>query len=121
MLQVIGHFFQKRSRQQRINAIRVAFELDEPLSQFIARDVRREILVINIDEIESGFIVAQARTNNLLYLSKNLTDKSEFGDPERMPIEDMWKWTGQSWGGLPDGTSIVDHIQSDGDRLQNGG
>lgn len=121
MRQAIKHFFQKRSRQRRVDVIRRAFESGEPMSRFIAREVRREILVINIDEIESGSIVVRTRTNNVLYLSKNLTGKSEFGDPERVPIENVWNWTGQSWGGLPDGTSIVDHMQSDAESPQNNG
>lgn len=112
MLTTIRNFFERRSRERRIYAILASFHSGKPLSRFIARDVRREILVVNIDEIESGFIVAMVRTNNLLYRSKQLTTEKPFDEPERIPIEGMWSWTGQSWGGLPDGTSIVDHIQS---------
>ncbi|MEM7455586.1 MAG: hypothetical protein AAF456_14630 [Planctomycetota bacterium] len=89
--------------------IRQAFETGKPISRFIARDVRREILVVNIDELSSGFIIARTRTSNLFYLSKKLTEMREFGKPERISIEDIWNWTGQSWGGLPDGTSIVEN------------
>ena len=121
MLQALRRFFHKRNQQRRINVIRAAFESSEPLSRFIARDVRREILVINIDEIDSGFIVAQSKTDNLLYLSKNLSEKSNFGEPERIAIENMWNWSGESWGGLADGTSIVDHIQSDANNPQKDG
>ena len=32
----------------------------------------------------------------------------EFEPPRELRIEKMWDWTGQSWGGLPDGTSLVD-------------
>lgn len=46
---------------------------------------------------------------NVLYLSRRLIAKPEFGAPMEMQIEKMWEWTGKSWGGLPDGTSIVDH------------
>lgn len=112
MLTTIRNFLEKRSHAKRMNAIRASFHSGKPLSRFIARDVRREILIVNIDEIESGFIVAKVRTNNLLYLSKQLAAEKRFGEAKRIPIEGMWNWTGQSWGGLPDGTSIVDHIQS---------
>lgn len=75
-------------------------------------DVRREILVVNIDEIETGFVVAKVRTNNLLYLSQRLSAENQFGNAERIRIDEMWTWTGKPWGGLPDGKSIVDHLQS---------
>ena len=94
----------------------MAFHIGKTLSSFIARDVRREILVVNIDELDSGYIVAKVRTTNVLYLSKRLTAEKQFGEAERVPIEGMWNWTGQSWGGLPDGTSVVDHIQSSPDN-----
>ena len=116
MLATIRNFFEKRSHAKRINVIRTSFHSGKPLSRFIARDVRREILVVNIDEIESGYILAKVRTNNLLYLSKQLTAEKQFGEAEQIPIEGIWNWTGQSWGGLPDGTSIVDHIQSSTDN-----
>ena len=121
MLKAIKNFLHSRSQQRMVSEIRAAFKTGEPLSRFVARDVRREILVINIDEIESGNITAKIRTNNLLYLSKNLTGESEFGEPQRMPIKEIWNWTGQSWGGLPDGTSIVDHVESNAHNPCNDG
>ena len=112
MLAAIQRLLVKRSHANQKNAIRSSFHSGKPLSRFIARDVRREILVVNIDEIEAGFVVAKVRTNNLLYLSKRLTAEKQFGNSERIAIEGMWTWTGQQLGGLPDGTSIVDHVQS---------
>ncbi len=61
MLRAIKHFFQKRSQQRRVDAIRKAFESGEAMSRFIAKDVRHEVLVTNIDEIASGLIAAQTR------------------------------------------------------------
>jgi len=81
------------------------------MSRFIARDVRREIKIISIDGIDDGLIVGQVRTNNILYLSKKLDAEQEFSDPTTLEISQMWKWTGQPWGGLPDGTSITDQIK----------
>lgn len=77
------------------------------MSRFIARDVRREVLVISVAELDDGVITASVRTTNLLYERAGFVEKSVFGAPERLPIEELWKWSGASWGGLPDGTSIV--------------
>ena len=112
MFQSVKRFIQQRSKTKRLNRIRAAFDSGEPMTRFIARDVRREILIVNIDELESGFVVAQTKTDNILYLSNNLAAESAFDAPERIQVDKMWEWTGNSWGGLPDGTSIVDHVQS---------
>ena len=112
MLAVIQRFLEKRSHAKRLNVIRTSYRSGKPLSQLIARDVRREVMIVNIDEIASGFVVAKMRTDNLLYLSKGLSAENQFGNAERIRIDDMWTWTGKPWGGLPDGTSIVDHLRS---------
>ena len=80
------------------------------LSQFIARDVRRDILVVSAARIDEGIITARVRTANVLYLSKGLIPQPEFEAARELRIDEMWHWTGKSWGGLPDGTSIVDHL-----------
>jgi hypothetical protein len=81
------------------------------LSQFIACDVRREIKIISTDRIDEGFIVGQVRTNNILYLSKGLVKEQGFSEPMSLDITNMWEWSGKPWGGLPDGTSIADHVR----------
>ena len=80
-------------------------------SQFIARDVRRDIQVVSAARIDEGFITAHVRTLNVLYVSKGLTAMPEFEPAREMHLDEIWKWTGKSWGGLPDGTSIVDHLR----------
>ena len=80
------------------------------MSRFIAKDVKREVLVVSNDEIGDGFVTVKMRTNNILYLRGGLTKETDFGPPERVAIDDLWRWSGKSWGGLADGTSIVDHI-----------
>lgn len=77
------------------------------MSRFIARDVRREVLVVSIAELDEGSITARIKTTNLLYVAKGLVEKPSFGAPERVTIDRLWNWSGASWGGLPDGTSIV--------------
>lgn len=81
------------------------------LSRFIARDVRREILIVSTERIERGIITGRVRTTNLLYLSGGLISQPEFELARELCIDEMWKWTGQSWGGMPDGRSIVDHLR----------
>jgi len=80
------------------------------LSRFIATDVRRDIVVMSTARIEEGLITCRMRTTNLLYVARGLAVESEFEPPKEVRVDDMWKWTGQPWGGLPDGTSIVDHV-----------
>ena len=69
------------------------FREGKVLSRMIARDVRR------------------VRTTNVLYLSKGLAPEPEFEPARELHIDQMWHWTGKSWGGLPDGTSIVDGLR----------
>jgi hypothetical protein len=79
------------------------------LMRFIAHDIRREILVVSAARVDEGIITGRVRTSNVLYVSKGLVPQPEFESPRELLIKEMWKWTGQSWGGLPDGTSIADH------------
>jgi hypothetical protein len=83
------------------------------LSRFIARDVRRDVLIVSVDRIDEGIIIGRVRTTNVLYLSKGLIPQREFEPPRELQIDGLWRWTGKSWGGLPDGTSIVEHPRSD--------
>jgi hypothetical protein len=78
------------------------------VSRFIARDIRRDILVVSVARIDEGVITGRARTTNVLYLSKDHVLPPEFAPETEFRIDEMWHWTGQSWGGLPDGTSIAD-------------
>jgi len=79
------------------------------VSQFIARDVRRDILVVSAARIDEGLITGRVRTTNVLYHSKGLIPQSEFEEARELRIDEMWRWTGNSWGGLPDGTSLLEH------------
>jgi hypothetical protein len=94
---------------------RCEFREERTLSRFIACDVRREILIVSVSRINEGIITARVRTTNVLYLSRGLIVAPEFEPPREMQISEMWKWTGQRWGGLPDGTSIVDHLRESDD------
>jgi hypothetical protein len=73
----------------------------------VARDVRRDVEIVATDRLEEGFITARVRTTNVLYQSKGLVPESEFDLPSEIALNELWDWTGQSWGGLADGTSLV--------------
>jgi hypothetical protein len=79
------------------------FREGKTLSGFIARDVRRDILVVSAARIEDGVITARVRTTNALYVHGGLTPEPEFEPPQELRIEEMWDWTGQSWGGFQTG------------------
>ena len=89
-------------------SLRRTFRAGKVLSRFIARDIRRDILIVSAARIDEGIITGRVRTTNVLYLSKGLVPEPEFEPERELHIEEMWHWTGNSWGGLPDGTSIVD-------------
>ena len=71
------------------------------LTGFLAPDVRRDVEVVDAAEVDSGYIVAKIRTWNLLYASGAGTPR--FEAPRRVAIDELWRWTGQPWGGpVPD-------------------
>lgn len=81
------------------------------LTRFIARDVRRDIQVVSAARLNEGFITARVRTYNVLYVSKGLAGQTGFAPAKEVRFDELWKWTGKSWGGLPDGTSVLDHLR----------
>jgi hypothetical protein len=72
--------------------------------------VRRDILIVSAARIDERIITGRVRTTNLLYASHGLVPQPEFEPARELHIDQMWHWTGKSWGGLPDGTSIMDHL-----------
>jgi len=95
--------FQRWFRRRR-------FREGRTISRFIARDVRRDILIVSTERIDEGIITGRVRTTNVLYLSHGLVHQPEFEEARELLIDKIWDWTGKSWGGLPDGTSIADHL-----------
>lgn len=92
---------------------RGTFQEGKILSHFIARDVRREVEVVSTERIDEGIILGRVRTTNVLYVHRGFIEQPDFGPVRELRIDDLWHWTGKSWGGLPDGTSIVDHLDKD--------
>lgn len=78
------------------------------ISRFIAKDVRRDILIVSVAKLSDGIITARTRTTNVLYVARNLAAEQEFGQPEELQVRSMWKWSGAPWGGLPSGGSIAE-------------
>ncbi|QDU47003.1 hypothetical protein Mal52_55310 [Symmachiella dynata] len=80
------------------------------LSRFIARDIRRDVMILSAHDIDDGFITARIRTTNVMYVSRGAVPSLAFGPLQRIAIDQLWVWSGQPWGGLSDGTSIADKI-----------
>jgi hypothetical protein len=78
------------------------------LSRFIAPDIRREILIVSSTQVEQGIIIGRVRTTNLLYLSRRLAGAPEFEPARELQIDQMWHWSGNRWGGMPNGASQGD-------------
>jgi hypothetical protein len=81
------------------------------LSSFVACDVRRDVVIVSAARIRDGVITVRTRTINLLYVSNGLVPPPEFDEPTEIRIEELWNWSGASFGGLPDGTSITDRYR----------
>jgi hypothetical protein len=80
------------------------------LSRFIACDIRRDILIVSSASVDDGLITCRLRTTNVLYLAGGLIAEPEFEPARELRLDEMWRWTGKSWGGLSDGTSIADRL-----------
>lgn len=49
--------------------------------------------------IEAAIISARVRTWNVLYASNDLVPKPPFGAVREVEIKQLWKWSGEPWGG----------------------
>jgi hypothetical protein len=73
------------------------------LTQFIAKDIRRDVEVVDASEVDAGYITAKVRTWNVLHAVRGLAQKPELSEPLRLEIRTLWRWTGPDWGGpVPD-------------------
>ena len=87
---------------------RRVFRVGKTVSRFIACDIRRDVIVLSTDRLDAGCITGRVRTTNLLYVSHGRMPQPDFGPPEELSINKIWAWTGQSWGGLANGKSLLD-------------
>jgi len=73
------------------------------LTQFLAPDVRRDVEIVEVSELDEGYVSARIRTWNVLYAARGMAAVPELEAPRRVAITDLWKWTGEPWGGqVPD-------------------
>jgi hypothetical protein len=108
MLQILHRWFRRRKFREGMT-----------ISRFIARDVRRDIVIISAARIDEGIITGRVRTTNVLYVANGLMRELEFEPPREIRIEEMWHWTGQSWGGLPGGASMINILHASSGSSQN--
>jgi hypothetical protein len=78
---------------------RKQFHPGASLTRFIAKDIRRDVEVVDASEVDAGYITAKVRTWNALYAVRGLAQKPELSEPRRLEIRTLWAWTGESWGG----------------------
>ena len=79
------------------------------VTEFIARDVRRDVEVVDVSSIEAGIISARVRTWNVLYAIKGIAPMPPFQDVRKIEIKDLWRWSGEPWGGpVPDSTDAAE-------------
>lgn len=67
------------------------FREGRAISRFIARDVRRDIVVISAARIDEGIITGRIRTVNVLYVIRHVVPEPDFEPPTELRIEDLWR------------------------------
>ena len=88
------------AKKMRLTHRRKKYRTGAELSRFVAKDVRRDIKIIDDSGIEHGYVVAQVRTANVHYISKGIAGKCDFGVAEILHLDQLWRWGGKSWGGV---------------------
>jgi hypothetical protein len=93
--------------------LRRRFKKGSTVSRFVARDVRRDVLVLNDAHIRNGYVIARVRTQNVLYLARGIATEESFGAPEILVLESIWKWDGAPWGGASLPRRVIPYIESE--------
>lgn len=85
---------------------RIAYRRGKSYTRFIAPDIKREVEIVDTRRVADGIVTARTRTWNLLYqISFETYREPPFGPEREIPIEALWYWGGESWGGsVPKGT-----------------
>lgn len=60
------------------------------LTRFVAKDVRKDVLVVDVSRLDEDRLVVRTRTWNVLYVSKDLATVPPYGDPIEVGIDDLW-------------------------------
>jgi hypothetical protein len=69
------------------------------VTRFVARDVRRDVEVLDAAQIHAGIITARVRTWNVLDAAKRLAPVPAFGEVRTVEIRELWVWSGAPSGG----------------------
>jgi hypothetical protein len=69
------------------------------VTEFVANDIRRDVLVIDASQIDAGVITVRVRTWNVLYAGRGLAGVPPFGDVQTVEFRTLWAWAGAPWGG----------------------
>jgi hypothetical protein len=75
------------------------YKAGKTLTQFIAKDVRRDVEVVGASRAAAGVLTVRTRTWNVLYAFRGIEPQPPFGDVREVAIPELWKWSGESWGG----------------------
>ena len=74
------------------------YKAGKTLTHFIAKDVRRDVEVVDASRAAAGMLTVRTRTWNVLYAIKGIEPQPPFGDVREVAISELWKWAGESWG-----------------------
>jgi hypothetical protein len=72
-----------------------SYKVGQIISRFIARDVRRDVEILDIARLQEGFVTARVRTTNVLYVANGLIPQPDFEPAREIAVFDLWTWTGQ--------------------------
>jgi hypothetical protein len=84
------------------------------LTSLVARDVRREIEIVEVSELAPGQERARIRVSSLLSESTDTAAVPAFEAPRRVAITDLWTGTGQRRGGQSATTISAERTRKDG-------
>lgn len=59
------------------------------ISRFLAPDVRRDVEVVNAENLDAGFLIVRSRTWNVLYVINGLSSAPAFGEVRRVALRDL--------------------------------
>jgi hypothetical protein len=74
---------------RRMRKRRERFKVGSILSVFVAHDVKLELKVIDVSEIDSGYIIGARRLRNLLLESRGI-EALPFREPERLRVTEAF-------------------------------
>ena len=89
----------KLIEKYRLSRRRKKYQAGAKVVHFVAKDIRREVEVVDASEVDAGYITVRSRTFNVLYVIKGIDSMPGFDEPRRVMIDTLWDWKGAPWGG----------------------